>query len=144
LPISDSVAYIITTGWTVPRDFLRSTPVSIQADATRVRQIVLNLLTNAVKFTEPGGQIHLSLGQHPTNIVIRVRDTGRGIARERLPAIFEMFQTAGGEGTGLGVGLAVVKGLTEIHGGEVMATSEGLGQGSEFTVTLPTHTRPAA
>ena len=78
------------------------------------------------------------------NIVIRVRDTGRGISRERLPNIFDMFQTGDGEGTGVGVGLAVVKGLTEVHGGEVSASSEGVGLGSEFTVILPTEARPAA
>lgn len=119
-------------------------PISIHADATRVRQIVLNLLTNAVKFTDAGGEIHLALEQHPMNIVIRVRDTGRGISRERLPNIFDMFQTGDGEGTGVGVGLAVVKGLTEVHGGEVSASSEGVGLGSEFTVILPTEARPAA
>jgi signal transduction histidine kinase len=118
-------------------------PVSIYADGTRVRQIVLNLLTNAVKFTEPGGEIHLAIEQYPSGIVIRVRDTGRGIPAERLATIFEMFHS-GGEGRGLGVGLAVVKALTEIHGGTVRASSHGVGHGSEFTVTLPTTIRAIA
>lgn len=108
-----------------------------------MRQIVLNLLTNAVKFTEPGGEIHLAIEQYPSDIVIRVCDTGRGIPAERLATIFEMFHS-GGEGRGLRVGLAVVKALTEIHGGTVRASSQGVGHGSEFTVTLPTTIRAIA
>jgi signal transduction histidine kinase len=104
----------------------------------------LNLLTNAVKFTEAGGEVHLIVEQHPTAVVIRVRDTGRGISSDRLSTIFEMFQTGDGESGGLGVGLAVVKGLTEVHGGTVQATSPGPGHGSEFIVTLPRDIRPAA
>ena len=119
-------------------------PVPIHADSTRVRQIVLNLLTNAVKFTEAGGEIHLIVEQRPAEVVIRVRDTGRGISSDRLSTIFDMFQTGDGEGGGLGVGLAVVKGLTEVHGGTVRAMSPGLGRGSEFIVTLPNNIRPAA
>ena len=119
-------------------------PVSIHADSTRIRQIVLNLLTNAVKFTDPGGEIHLIVEQHPSEVVIRVSDTGRGISADRLSTIFDMFQTGDGEGGGIGVGLAVVKGLTEVHGGTVRATSLGPGRGSEFIVRLPNNIRPAA
>ena len=119
-------------------------PVSIHADATRIRQIVLNLLTNAVKFTDAGGEVHLIVEQRQTDVVIRVSDTGRGIPSDRLSTIFDMFQTGDGEGGGLGVGLAVVKGLTEVHGGTVRATSPGPGRGSEFIVTLPNNIRPAA
>ena len=119
-------------------------PVSLHADGTRIRQIVLNLLTNAVKFTEAGGEVNLSVEQHPSEVVIRVKDTGRGISSDQLLTIFEMFQTGDGEGGGLGVGLAVVKGLTEVHGGTVQATSPGPGGGSEFIVRLPNTVRSAA
>ena len=119
-------------------------PVPLHADSTRIRQIVLNLLTNAVKFTEAGGEVHLIVEQCPSEIVIRVKDNGRGISADRLSTIFDMFQTGDGEGGGLGVGLAVVKGLTEVHGGTVHATSPGLGGGSEFVVRLPNNIRPAA
>jgi signal transduction histidine kinase len=119
-------------------------PVTIHADATRMRQIVLNLLTNAVKFTEPGGEVQLVVEQQPLAVVIRVSDTGRGISADRLSTIFDMFQTGGEDGGGLGIGLAVVKGLTEVHGGTVRATSPGPGRGSEFIVTLPLDVRPAA
>jgi signal transduction histidine kinase len=123
---------------------LPNCPVSIHADSTRIRQIVLNLLTNAVKFTPAGGEVHVIVELHPLEVVIRVRDTGRGISSERLLTIFDMFQTGDDEGGGLGVGLAVVKGLTEVHGGTVLATSPGLGRGSEFIVTLPNNIRTAA
>jgi histidine kinase/DNA gyrase B/HSP90-like ATPase len=91
-----------------------------------------------------GGEVHLIVEQHSAEVVIRVTDTGRGISSDRLSTIFEMFQTGDGEGGGLGVGLAVVKGLAEVHGGTVRATSPGLGRGSEFIVTLPNNIRPAA
>jgi signal transduction histidine kinase len=123
---------------------LPNCPVSIHADSTRIRQIVLNLLTNAVKFTPAGGEVHLIVEPYPAEVVIRVRDTGRGISSDRLSTIFDMFQTGDDEGGGLGVGLAVVKGLTEVHGGTVRATSPGLGRGSEFIVTLPNNIRTAA
>jgi signal transduction histidine kinase len=119
-------------------------PVSLSADPTRVRQILSNLLSNAVKFTPPGGKIDLLVEQTPSHAVIRVRDTGRGITADRLPHIFEMFHKGDGADTGLGVGLAVVKGLAEMHGGGVEARSAGPGRGSEFVVTLPVHERPAA
>ena len=73
-----------------------------------------------------------------------MKDTSRGISADRLLTIFDMFQTGDGEGGGLGVGLAAVKGLTEVHGGTVHATSPGLGGGSEFIVRLPNNVRPAA
>ena len=98
---------------------------------------MLNLLTNAVKFTDAGGEVQLIVEQHSSEVIIRVTDTGRGIPPDRLSTIFEMFQTGDGEGRGLGVGLAVVKGLTEVHGGTVRATSPGPGRGREFIVKLP-------
>ena len=86
----------------------------------------------------------LIVEQHPSEVVIRVTDTGRGISSDRLSTIFDMFQTGDGDGGGLGIGLAVVKGLTEVHGGTVVATSPGPGRGSEFIVRLPNSIRPAA
>jgi signal transduction histidine kinase len=112
-------------------------PLYVNADQTRVRQILSNLLSNAVKFTPTGGKIALSIEQTVSHIVMRVRDTGRGIAPDSLPLIFDMFHTGNDEDSGLGVGLAVVKGLAEVHGGSVEARSPGVGGGSEFIVTLP-------
>jgi signal transduction histidine kinase len=119
-------------------------PVPLHADGTRVRQIVLNLLTNAVKFTAAGGEIRLVVEQHPSEVVLRVSDTGRGIAPEQLKTIFDVFHTGDLASGGLGIGLALVKGLTEGHGGTVRATSPGLGNGSEFIVRLPKDVRTAA
>jgi signal transduction histidine kinase len=119
------------------RSALPACPLHVMADPTRVRQIVTNLLSNAVKFTPPGGEIDLAVEGTESHVVIRVRDTGLGIEAERLPHIFEMFQKGDGDGAGLGIGLAVVKGLTELHGGSVEARSAGVGRGSEFIVTLP-------
>jgi signal transduction histidine kinase len=112
-------------------------PVHMTADPTRVRQILSNLMSNAVKFTPEGGKIHLTVEKTPSHVILRVRDTGRGIHPDRLSGIFEMFQKGDGEGAGLGIGLAVAKGLAEMHGGTVQAHSAGLGRGSEFVVTLP-------
>lgn len=112
-------------------------PVHVLADPTRVRQILSNLLSNAVKFTPEGGTIDLTLERAMSHVVMRVRDNGRGISPDSLPLIFEMFHKGGGDGSGLGVGLAVVKGLAELHGGSVEARSDGPGHGSEFVVTLP-------
>jgi len=112
-------------------------PVRLTADPTRVRQILSNLLSNAVKFTPEGGKIDLALEQTDSHVVVRVRDNGRGIPPDHLRVIFDMFQKGGGDGTGLGVGLAVARGLAEMHGGSVEARSDGPGSGSEFVVTLP-------
>jgi len=119
-------------------------PVHVMADPTRVRQILSNLLSNAVKFTPDGGKIDLTLERAASHVVVRVRDNGDGIASDRMPRIFDLFHKGDGHGAGLGVGLAVVKGLAEIHGGSVEAHSDGPGSGSEFVVTLPVgaeHTR---
>jgi PAS domain S-box-containing protein len=116
-------------------------PLYVEGDATRLTQVVTNLLDNAVKYTDPGGRIWLSAEQEGEDAVIRVRDTGIGIAREVLPRIFEMFTQAGASVErshgGLGVGLALVDRLVRLHGGRVTATSGGAGAGSEFTIRLP-------
>ena len=112
----------------------------LHADAARLEQVVVNLLTNAAKYTDPGGHIGLTVQQEGEEAVVRVRDTGVGIAPEVLPRIFDLFTQAErsldrSQG-GLGVGLALVQRLVEMHGGSVAASS-AVGQGSEFVVRLP-------
>ncbi|HEX8566638.1 MAG TPA: PAS domain S-box protein [Pyrinomonadaceae bacterium] len=120
---------------------LPDAPVFVEADPTRLSQIILNLLHNSAKYTEPGGHILLIAAREGDEAVIRVRDNGIGIQFELLPDIFDMFaQTVisekRGQG-GLGIGLSLVKKLVEMHGGRVEANSEGEGKGSEFIVRLP-------
>ncbi|MEO8203798.1 MAG: PAS domain-containing protein [Betaproteobacteria bacterium] len=116
-------------------------PIQVNADATRLTQIVYNLLSNASKFTPRGGHLHLASRREGSLAVISVRDDGRGIEAEHLPQLFEMFSQLSPalERTeqGLGIGLALVRGLVEQHGGNVEARSAGPGQGSEFIVRLP-------
>ena len=124
-------------------------PVYVNADPTRLAQMVGNLLNNACKFTQPGGHIWLSAETSPDSIVtIRVRDTGIGIDPGELPRVFEMFAQADHSLEralgGLGIGLSLVKTLTQMHGGTVEASSPGLGQGAEFVVRLPTVEEPSA
>jgi PAS domain S-box-containing protein len=116
-------------------------PIRLRADPTRLEQVLENLLTNAAKYSDPGGRIDLSAGLEGTTAVVRLRDTGIGIAAEKLPHIFDLFVQAErrldrSQG-GLGIGLSLVKSLVEMHGGRVSAASEGLGRGSEFVVHLP-------
>jgi len=116
------------------------TPVYVFGDLTRLAQIFSNLLNNAAKYTPTGGRITLSASAVNGEAVIEVRDTGVGITAEALPNIFEMFTQANrdrGLAPGLGIGLALVHVLTEMHGGTVTAESDGLGTGSSFTVRLP-------
>ena len=113
----------------------------LTGDATRVEQIIVNLLTNAAKYTEAGGLIRLTVEKTGTQIIIKIRDTGVGIPPEKIAEMFELFSQgdrslARSEG-GLGIGLTLVKRLTEMHGGSVTAHSEGTGKGSEFVVRLP-------
>ena len=120
---------------------LRDETLPLEADPTRLEQIFVNLLTNAAHYTEKGGEISLRATRENGHVVIRVRDNGMGIAPEKLPQMFELFaqgdrSLARSEG-GLGVGLTIVRSLTEMHGGTVHAHSEGEGKGSEFVVRLP-------
>ena len=115
-------------------------PIWLYADAARLEQVVVNLLTNATKYTEEEGHVWLTVQQEGDECVLRVRDTGVGITPALLPLIFDMFTQAErsldrSQG-GLGIGLALVRRLTELHGGKVEASSE-LGKGSEFIVRLP-------
>jgi CheY-like chemotaxis protein/anti-sigma regulatory factor (Ser/Thr protein kinase) len=116
-------------------------PVHLDADQTRLAQVFSNLLTNAAKYTERGGDIRLAAERRDGGVVVSVRDTGIGIAPEHLPRLFEMFSQVDSalerSQGGLGIGLALVRGLVEMHGGTVEARSEGRGKGSEFVVRLP-------
>ena len=120
---------------------LTPTPVHLDADPVRLAQVFSNLLNNAAKYTEPGGRIALTAESDGTQAVIRVRDNGLGIPLEAQPGIFEMFSqlTLNMERSqgGLGIGLTLVRRLTEMHGGTVEVHSDGSGQGSEFTVRIP-------
>ena len=111
----------------------------------RLSQVFANLLTNAAKYTEPGGQITIRAARaDDTSIAVVVEDNGNGISQHLLPHIFEPFiqadRTIDRAAGGLGLGLALVKSLTQLHGGTVAATSDGPGKGSQFTVTLPQYT----
>jgi PAS domain S-box-containing protein len=115
--------------------------VYLEADQVRITQIVSNLLTNAAKYTEKGGQILLEVEKKDDMVTICVHDNGIGIRKEKLEEIFEMFTQVRPDKDvegGLGIGLAVTKGLVELHGGTIEAASGGLGTGSRFTVHLPT------
>ena len=116
-------------------------PVYLEADPQRLEQVLSNLLGNAAKFTDPGGHVWLSVAAEAGQAVLRVRDNGRGIARNLLPRVFDLFQQIPGRAAhktgGLGIGLALVKSLVELHGGSVAAHSDGLGTGSEFVVRIP-------
>ncbi|HEV8510554.1 MAG TPA: PAS domain S-box protein [Gemmatimonadales bacterium] len=116
-------------------------PVYLSADVTRLAQVFANLLNNAAKFTDRGGQIRLVAQRNAANVTISVRDNGMGIAPEFLPQVFEMFAQADHSlerpRSGLGIGLTLVKGLVELHGGTVEVRSDGPGKGSEVLVRLP-------
>jgi PAS domain S-box-containing protein len=113
---------------------------TIAADPDRLQQVVGNLLTNAIKFTPEGGEVQVRVAAHADGVAIAVTDTGEGIPPDLLPHIFERFRQGGsrarGKG-GLGLGLAIVHHIVELHSGNVRAESEGMGRGSVFTVQLP-------
>jgi PAS domain S-box-containing protein len=115
--------------------------LAVWGDQPRLVQVLANLLTNAAKYSEPGGTIAIRGERDGDEVVIRVRDTGVGISPEMLPWIFEVFvqqpQALDRAQGGLGLGLAIVKGIVELHGGRVAAHSEGVGRGSELVVRLP-------
>ncbi|MFL5329494.1 MAG: ATP-binding protein [Gemmataceae bacterium] len=116
-------------------------PIRLYADQIRLTQVLDNLLTNACKYTEPGGQIWLTAERVGDEAIIRVQDNGLGIPADMLPRVFEMFAQVGhsidrAQG-GLGIGLTLVRRLVKMHGGSVEALSEGPGQGSEFVIRLP-------
>lgn len=138
-PLIDAAGHVLTVSLPAP-------PIHLDADLTRLAQVFGNLLTNSAKYTEPGGRIWLTAQPRDGTVLVSVRDNGIGIPAESLESIFDMFsqvdrsieRSAGG----LGIGLALVKGLVEMHGGAVAAASGGHGQGSTFTVTLPILEKP--
>ena len=123
-------------------------PLPIEVDPVRADQIVTNVLTNAVKYTPEGGHVTVTFGEENGQVVIRVKDDGVGIAPDRIGTIFELFAQAenaiGRAQGGMGIGLALVRNLLHLHGGSISAKSDGVGAGSEFTVTFPLATQPAA
>ena len=123
-------------------------PVPVAADSTRLAQIVVNLVSNAVKYTPEGGRLAISVARDAGQAVVRVRDSGIGIAPDLLPRIFDLFvqgqRSLDRVEGGLGIGLTIVKRLVELHGGTVAATTRGPGQGSEFSVRLPLARAPGA
>lgn len=113
---------------------------SFYADPVRIKQIIINLLNNALKYTHPGGRISLQCFKENDQLVIKVIDTGIGIEKEKLEHIFEPFKQLGNVSrysSGLGIGLFLTKELVELHGGKIEAQSEGLNKGSKFTVHIP-------
>lgn len=116
-------------------------PLLVDADPVRLIQVFANLLNNAAKYMEPGGVILLTVRRENTTAIVSVRDFGAGIPAEALPRVFDLFtqidRTLGRAQGGLGIGLALVQRLVELHGGRVEVRSEGIGQGSEFIVYLP-------
>ena len=133
-PFCDSMAHALTV--TLPTQ-----PVFLNADPTRLAQVIGNLLNNAIKFTDKGGRITLAVERDGDAAVIRVGDSGVGIAAEQTLRIFEMFTQVDTSlersRGGLGIGLTLVKSLVEMHGGTIQARSAGINQGSEFIVRLP-------
>jgi signal transduction histidine kinase len=116
-------------------------PQVVHGDPGRLQQVAWNLLSNAVKFTQRGGRVQVVLARVSSHVELRVSDTGEGIAPEFLPLLFERFRQADASAArahgGLGLGLALVKQLVQLHGGQVKAESDGLGRGATFTVELP-------
>jgi PAS domain S-box-containing protein len=140
LAVEASRPLLVADGLTLTVE-LPAAPLYLQGDTTRLIQVVSNLLNNAAKFTPEGGHVWLTAGQEDGDILLGVRDDGIGIAPDQLEPIFELFVQADtslerSQG-GLGLGLTLVRQLVQLHGGRVRASSEGPGQGSEFSVRLP-------
>jgi signal transduction histidine kinase len=117
---------------------IASQSIAISGDASRLRQVIGNLLSNSVKFTPVGGLIEIRLSRQSSFAVAEVCDTGQGIAASFLPDVFDRHAQADARRFGgLGLGLAIVKHIVELHGGSVQARSEGEGKGSTFTIRIP-------
>jgi signal transduction histidine kinase len=117
------------------------TPVPVRCDFLRLEQVFVNLLSNAAKYTPPGGKIWVTLGPEGDEAVARVEDNGVGIPHDMLPRIFDLFTQVESSRPlsrgGLGIGLALVKNLVALQGGSVQVRSDGVGKGSQFVVRLP-------
>jgi CheY-like chemotaxis protein/two-component sensor histidine kinase len=116
-------------------------PLTVNADLTRLAQVFWNLINNSAKYTDPGGHIEVTANRECDQVLVTVRDDGIGIPPEALPTLFTLFTQVNyslerAQG-GLGIGLALAKGIVDLHGGEVAARSAGVGKGTEFTVRLP-------
>jgi CheY-like chemotaxis protein len=141
--VAESIGPLLTSrGHTLQLE-IPEEPVTLVADPCRLEQILSNLLVNAAKYTDPGGQICFGASRQEGDVVFRVQDNGIGIGPDLLPNVFDLFAQANrslhrAEG-GLGIGLTIVRGLAELHGGRVWAKSEGFGRGAEFTVSLPSN-----
>jgi len=120
----------------------------VSGDETRLTQVVMNVLTNAAKYTEPKGRISVTATRSGKSVELRVKDTGIGISAEMLPRVFEMFtqgrQASDRSQGGLGLGLTIVQSLVSLHEGTVEVRSPGVGQGSEFIIRLPAYSLPEA
>jgi CheY-like chemotaxis protein/two-component sensor histidine kinase len=124
---------------------LPSSPIWLDADADRLTQVLSNLLNNASRYTPSGGRIRISASGDGEAVVLSVADTGIGLDPADAARVFDMFTQIAGPGTGgLGIGLALVKGIAELHGGSVEVRSEGIGHGAEFVVRLPAAAGAAA
>jgi PAS domain S-box-containing protein len=138
--VETSLPLIESNGHTLAID-LPAEPLPLDADAVRLNQVLGNLLSNAAKYTPQGGRITVAARREGDEVVIAVSDTGIGIAAESLPEVFEMFtqvaRSIDRATGGLGIGLALVRHLVQLHGGSVSAASAGINQGSTFTVRLP-------
>jgi signal transduction histidine kinase/CheY-like chemotaxis protein len=150
LAITVAAIDVVTPAATSKRIVLRTTfdpnVPRVLGDPARLQQVVWNLLSNAVKFTDAGGSVHITVGVRDRVAYVTVTDDGRGIAAELLPYVFERFRqgdasSARREG-GLGLGLALVRELAELHGGTVAAASDGIGKGATFTLELPVALSP--
>jgi signal transduction histidine kinase/CheY-like chemotaxis protein len=133
-PAMDAARHVFTVE-------MPETHIALEADPVRLAQILLNVLTNACKYTDPGGVITLRVVAEDDRVAIHVRDTGRGIPTDMLPRVFDLFMQVEHDASrsqgGLGIGLTLVQRLVQLHGGSVSAFSEGPGRGSEFTIRLP-------
>ena len=122
-------------------------PIHLRADPVRLSQVFSNLLNNAAKYTPAGGSVSLTAEKTDAQVIVRIRDTGVGIPREMLPEVFDLFtqidKNLNRSQGGLGIGLALVRRLVELHGGVVAVQSEGPGRGAEFSVRLPAGGPPA-
>ena len=133
-PAADAKRITITTSLGAPMRL-------VNGDFQRLQQMVWNLLSNAIKFTPEGGTVNVELSEHDSRVRLRISDSGTGISPDFLPFVFDRFRQADGSATrqhgGLGLGLAIVRHVVELHGGTISAESEGAGQGAAFTIELP-------